>query len=67
MRKLTLDLDTLAVQSFTPSPARMGRGTAHAHQGDTALLPDDGGDTGGTGETDVDCLTCENSCDGRTC
>jgi hypothetical protein len=67
MRKLKLDLDALAVQSFSPAPARTRRGTAHAHQADTALLPDDGGGTGGSGETNVDCLTCENSCAGRTC
>ncbi|HYW10299.1 MAG TPA: hypothetical protein VE871_00015 [Longimicrobium sp.] len=67
MRKLKLDLDTLAVQSFSPAPVHMGRGTAHAHLGDTVLLPDDGAGTGGSGETNVDCLTCENSCAGRTC
>ena len=63
MRKLKLDLDTLAVQSFSPAPAHRGRGTAHGYA-DTALLPDP--DTGGTqpGETQVDCLTCENSCRG---
>lgn len=68
MRKLTLDLDTLAVQSFSPAPARSGRGTAHGYAADTVLLPtpDDTGGVG-TGETSVDCFTCENSCAGRTC
>lgn len=67
MRKLKLDLDTLAVQSFSPASSPTSRGTAYAHRADTALLPDDGDGTGGSGETNVDCLTCENSCAGRTC
>ena len=67
MRKLKLDLDALAVQSVSPAPARAGRGTAHGYQADTALLPQPDDTGGGTGETSVDCLTCENSCAGRTC
>jgi hypothetical protein len=63
MRKLKLDLDHLAVQSFSPAPARRGRGTAHAHAAD-ALLPEP--ETGGVQpeETKVDCFTCELSCRG---
>jgi hypothetical protein len=34
MRKLKLEMEDLAVESFTPAPARPARGTAHAH-GDT--------------------------------
>lgn len=33
MKKLTLDLDALEVQSFTPSAERAERGTVMAHSG----------------------------------
>ncbi|HEX6039870.1 hypothetical protein [Longimicrobium sp.] len=65
MRKLTLQLDDLAVQSFATHTLRGRRGTAHAHL-DTVLQPDDGGDAGGATEPGGDCFTCELSC-GRNC
>lgn len=67
MRKLTLHLDDLAVQSFATAPARRAHGTAQAHQADVLVLPPD--ETGGTqpGDTQVDCLTCELSCGTRGC
>lgn len=70
MRKLTLRLDDLAVESFSPAAAHIARGTAHAHAfapvAETLPLPPD---TGGSdpGNTQVDCLTCEASCGTRGC
>jgi hypothetical protein len=65
MRKLTLQLDDLAVQSFATAAPRGVGGTAHAHL-DTVLQPDDGSDPIGATEPGGDCFTCELSC-GRNC
>jgi hypothetical protein len=72
MRKLKLEVEDLAVQSFATGGARGLRGTAHAHA-DTAmpadvLLPDPGDTTVQPGETEPDlCFTCELSCANRGC
>lgn len=66
MRKLMLQLDDLAVQSFATDSARDARGTAYAHL-DTVLQPDDGVDKVGATEPGGDCFTCELSCGGRGC
>ncbi|HEX2080208.1 MAG TPA: hypothetical protein VHG08_21075 [Longimicrobium sp.] len=66
MRKLKLELEDLAVQSFATDRARGLRGTAHAY----ATLPDDGGDTTiapGDTEPGMNCFTCELSCGTRGC
>jgi hypothetical protein len=39
MRKLTLNPETLAVVSFATSHETRGRGTAHAHSNDMAVVP----------------------------
>lgn len=67
MRKLKLELEDLAVQSFATRGTRGPRGTAHAHE-DTLL--DDGGDTAvapGDTEPGVNCFTCELSCGTNGC
>lgn len=62
MRKLKLELEELAVQSFATDAARGPRGTAHAHA-DT-LLDDGGDDTVDPGDTEpgMNCFTCELTC-----
>lgn len=70
MRKLKLDLEDLAVQSFDTDGTRGPRGTAHAHAiaGDAAYITDPGDTTVQPGETEPDlCYTCELSCGTRGC
>jgi hypothetical protein len=67
MRKLTLKLDELAVQSFATSAPRGGRGTAHAHIYADTALPDPGIEPVQPGDTNENCLTCEASCGTRGC
>ena len=40
MKKLTLDLDTLAVESFDTEVSEAGQGTVHAHDSDGGTLYD---------------------------
>lgn len=65
MRKLSLRLDDLAVQSFATDTLRGARGTARAHA-DTVLQPDDAGNPVDT-EPGMNCFTCELSCGTRGC
>lgn len=51
MRKLTLDLDMLAVETFAPADATDSRGTVAGHSGGCDI-----------GDTDLDLLTCAGSC-----
>ncbi|MBW3572269.1 MAG: hypothetical protein KY467_14300 [Gemmatimonadetes bacterium] len=81
MRKLKLELEALAVQSFATNAVRGPRGTAHAHAdtaiaGDTAYAVDTmmeadtmvQGDTVAVEDTQADpCFTCELSCGTRGC
>jgi hypothetical protein len=70
MRKLKLELEDLAVQSFAVDGGRGARGTAHGHAYAQATLPDDGGDTSiapGDTEPGMNCFTCELSCGTRGC
>jgi hypothetical protein len=39
MRKIKLELDTLEVESFTPSHEPVRGGTVHAHSFDTCYVP----------------------------
>ncbi len=64
MRKLKLELEDLAVQSFAADAAHGTRGTAHAYQD---RLEADGGLAPGDTEPGMNCFTCELSCDGRGC
>ena len=70
MRKLKLELEDLAVQSFSTDAARGPRGTAHAHAdtafgGDAAYITDPGDTSVQPGETQPDlCFTCELTCQG---
>jgi hypothetical protein len=53
MRKLKLEMEDLAVESFTPAPTLRARGTAHAH-GDTVKRDAD------TVNRDADTVEMEN-------
>jgi hypothetical protein len=70
MRKLKLELEDLAVQSFATDAARGRRGTAHAHAdtafgGDAAFITDPGDTSVQPGDTQPDlCFTCEATCRG---
>jgi hypothetical protein len=67
MRKLSLELDKLRVQSFATGGAR-GRGTAHAHIYADTVLPEPGAGPAEPGDTGNGvCLTCEVSCGTRGC
>ena len=66
MRKLKLELEDLAVQSFATDGARGPRGTAHAHA-DTVLDGDDGTVVPGDTEPGMNCFTCELGCGTRGC
>lgn len=64
MRKLKLQLDDLAVQSFSPAPARGVRGTAVGHNQELLPAPDTGGGEPYDTEPGMNCFTCELSCRG---
>jgi hypothetical protein len=80
MRKLMLDAEALAVDSFVTSHQAQWRGTAHAHEdtlppADTAAPPADGvqGEGGPTialptygGLETASCTQCD-TCNGNTC
>jgi hypothetical protein len=72
MRKLTLKIDTLQVQSFDTAPIARGRGTIRGQQADTVMVGLPGVDTVGDVRTHPDCPSplCVDtplaSCDG-TC
>lgn len=63
MRKLKLEMEELAVQSFATAETHRPRGTAHAH----AYLPDDGGLEPADTEPGMNCFTCELGCGSRGC
>jgi hypothetical protein len=65
MRKLRLDLEDLAVQTFTTDASTGRRGTAHAHQ--VLPEPDDTSVAPGDTEPGMNCFTCELSCGTRGC
>jgi hypothetical protein len=73
MKKLSLKLDTLSVQSFETLPTPSGRGTVQARGSETDLLSC-GGSCGYTNCEDWTCLgcptngqnTCANSCNCQT-
>lgn len=77
VKKLTLDLDELEVESFEPSPSRQDqRGTVRAHSGDevTCYQLTDHQSCHGTcdyscyGSCGYSCYTCYDiSCNGHTC
>ena len=76
MRKLTLNAETLAVDSFATSHGASERGTAHAHSNDMAFEPvppdaTDGADgptvaLPGYGFETASCTQCD-TCNGNTC
>jgi hypothetical protein len=74
MRKLKLQMEALAVDSFPTSHEASGRGTAHAHSNDMALepvVPPDvtqgaGGPTQDYGLETASCTQCD-TCNGATC
>lgn len=78
MRKLTLDLDAIQVESFSTNAAAAGRGTVDARQGREtwtctaapqftcdATCPDTCANTCNCG-SNVTCVSCMHTCDG-TC
>ena len=76
MKKLTLDLDALRVETFDAGPGRPGRGTVAANQVVTGVFPlCSGADSTACEPTDERLYTCAPSCermchatgDGYTC
>ena len=68
MKKLSLDLDQIAVESFATEPARRAHGTVRGHDlSDTTcnqIICDCY--TGGTCDTDCGQITCDDTC-ANTC